>query len=219
MQRPIAIIFHRFGPYHCARLRAVATCEPVIGIEIVQKDATYPWDLIVGNQGFRRVTLFSGPTGDIPPIRELGLRLNECLDEYRPRAVAIPGWSLPYALLALSWCLKTSTPAVLLTDSTALDKRHRFVENIKRRLLSLYSAALAAGRRQIEYLRHLGFPEGAAFPGCDVVDNVHFTLSQPRDTMTGRVRPYFLACCRFIAVKNLPRLLHAYARYRRRREH
>jgi len=216
MERPIAVIFHRYGPYHCARLRAVARRGPAIGIEIVRKDAIYQWDVIERPDGFRRVTLFPEIEGNQPSLGQLRRRLYSCLDSEQPRAVAIPGWSAPYALLALSWCLHTATPAVLMSDSTRLDKPRPFVaERVKRRLLRLYSAALVGGSRHIHYCRELGFPETALRVGVDVVDNAHFTHLQPGGEAGQTALRSFLVCCRLVPVKNLPRLLEAYARYRR----
>jgi glycosyltransferase involved in cell wall biosynthesis len=215
MERPVAIIFHRFGPYHCARVRAVAAKAPVVGIEVVRKDSTYQWDVIHDARGFRRVTLFPELEGNQPSLRELRRRLYSCLEKEHPRAVAIPGWSAPYALLALNWCLHKAIPAVLMADSTVLDKRRiSLAEWVKGRLLRLYSSALTGGGRQIEYLRLLGFTETAIFPGYPVVDNAHFQAFRFPDEGGVAARSSFLVCCRFDPVKNLPRLLEAYARYR-----
>jgi glycosyltransferase involved in cell wall biosynthesis len=215
MERPIAVIFHRFGPYHCARLRALAARSPAVAIEVVRNDTAYQWDVMDDSRGFRRVTLFPELTADQPRVGDLRQRLYHCLASEQPRAVAIPGWHAPYALLALSWCLKTSTPAVLMSDSTVSDKRRTFLgERIKRKLLRLYQAGLVSGRRSTEYLLHLGFPELAVFPGCDVVDNGHFGQLQSGGEAEPGARQSFLVSCRFIPVKNLPRLLEGYARYR-----
>jgi glycosyltransferase involved in cell wall biosynthesis len=215
MKRPIGVIFHRFGPYHCARLRALADQGPAVAIEVVRKDTTYQWDVVDDSQGFRRVTLFPELMADQPRVGDLRRRLYRCLASEQPRAVAIPGWSAPYALLALSWCLKTSTPAVLMSESTVFDRRRPFLgERIKRKLLRLYQAALVGGRRHTEYLHHFGFPEVAVFPGYDVVDNAHFGRLQPGAEAELGARQSFLVSCRFIRVKNLPRLLEGYARYR-----
>src|ERR1035437_10169289 len=156
MERPIAVIFERFGPYHCARLRAFAARGPAVAIEVVQKDTTNQWDVVDATEGFRRVRLFPELTGNRPSVGELRRRLYRCLDKEQPRAVAVPGWSAPYALLALSWCHKTSTPAVLMSESTVFDRRRTFLgERIKRKLLCSYQAALVGGRLHTEYLHHL----------------------------------------------------------------
>jgi hypothetical protein len=215
MERPVAIIFHRFGPYHCARVRAVAAKVSAVGIEVVRKDSTYQWDVIHNAQGFRRVTLFPELEGNQPSLRELRRRLYSCLEKEHPRAVAIPGWSAPYALLALNWCLQRAVPAVLMSESTVLDKRRiSLAERVKGRLLRLYSSALVGGSRHAQYLHELGFPRSAMFTGYDVVDNAHFAQFESGSEGGLGAGHSFLACCRFVPVKNLPRLLQAYARYR-----
>ena len=208
-------MFHRLGPYHCARLRALAAAGPVVAIEVVRKDTTNLWDVIDNPVGFRRVRLFPELNGGCAPTGELRRRLHRCLQQERPQAVAVPGWSAPYALLVLSWCLSTQTPAVLMSESTPLDMRAAFqTDRLKRRLLRLYAAALVGGARQAEYLRQLGFPTCATFLGYDVVDNAHFERPQCGTGAAPSNRRSFLVCCRFVPVKNLGRLLAAYARYR-----
>ena len=215
IERPIAVIFYRYGPYHCARLRTLSALGPAVAVEVVRKDTIYQWDVVDCSPGFRRVTLFPEPMADQPRVGDLRRRLYRCLESEQARAVVIPGWSTPYALLALSWCLKTSTPAVLMADSTVFDKRRTFLgERIKRKLLCLYLAALVGGSHQTEYLNHLGFPELAVFPGYDVVDNAHFGRLQPGGEANRGARQSFLVSCRFVRKKNLARLLEGYARYR-----
>lgn len=212
MARPVVIIFHRFGPYHCGRLRAAAKVMPVVGVEIVIMDTTYQWDIVEYTDGFRRERLFSESDGHPPSLLELRRRLFGCLARERPRAVAVPGWSATFALLALQWCLETATPAVLMSDSTRFDKPRRLMqENIKRRLVALFSSALVGGTRHVEYLCKLGFPKSLAFSGYDVVDNDHFASATEPNV---GARESFLVCCRFIPVKNLTLLVESYARYR-----
>ena len=216
MKRPIAVIFDRFGPYHCARLRAVAAQGPVIAIEIVRKDTSYPWDVIDESVGFRRIRLFPELNGHRPTIGEFRRRLHICLGTEQPRAVAIPGWSSSHALLTLGWCLETSTPAVLMSESTIGDKRRTLsTESIKRKLLRFNQAALAGGSRHIQYLHRLGLSKASVFSGYNAVDNAHFSQMQPGPEARSATGPSFLVCCRFIPAKNLRRLLDAYAHYRR----
>ena len=65
----------------------------------------------------------------------------------------------------------------------------------------------------MEYLHLLGFPKGPVETGYDVVDNEHFSRC-PKASDSDAV-PIFLVSCRFVPVKNLKRLLIAYAAYRR----
>jgi len=102
-----------------------------------------------------------------------------------------------------------------MSDSTVLDKRRiSLAERVKGRLLRLYSSALVGGIRHAQYLHELGFPRTSIFTGYDVVDNAHFAQFQSRSEAGLGARHSFLASCRFVPAKNLPRLLQACARYR-----
>jgi glycosyltransferase involved in cell wall biosynthesis len=88
----------------------------------------------------------------------------------------------------------------------------------------LFAAALVGGAPQAAYARELGIPEEAIFPGYDAVDNAYFAEQAARVRDMAEVERarldlpvrFFLGASRFIAKKNLPRLLEAYAAYRRR---
>ena len=150
-------------------------------------------------------------------------RIENALQNCRPDAVAIPGWSDKAALAALRWCMETGTPPILMSESTALDQsRARWREWIKARIVSLCSTALVGGERHVSYLAKLGMPRKQIFIGYDVVDNDYFARSsvEIRNSKLeirkeyGLPENYFLASARFIEKKNLPTLIHAYARYR-----
>jgi glycosyltransferase involved in cell wall biosynthesis len=136
----------------------------------------------------------------------------------------IPGWATPASLIALEWCLQNQRPAVVMSESNAFDKkRYALAELVKRIVVSSFSAGLAGGQLQREYLVTLGLPRNRVFTGYDVVDNEYFARgaaevrSQKEEVRMkyGLPRNYFLASARFVPKKNLPMLIRAYARYRR----
>jgi glycosyltransferase involved in cell wall biosynthesis len=123
---------------------------------------------------------------------------------------------------------------VVMSESARGDEpRTWWKEIIKRRIVDFYSAALVGGRRHVEYLVELGMPRDRIFTGYDVVDNDYFARraieirnSHLRRGYGGQAafeiqkkyrlpENYFLASARFIEKKNLPRLVRAYAEYRR----
>jgi len=220
MHGSVAVIFNRFGPYHLARLRAAAARMRIIGIEVFGKDKTYGWEVVRGDEPFRRVTLFE-TQGDHIRRSQVQRAITELLERERPSAVAMPGWSSREALSALSWCLRFSVPAILMTDSQRHDRgRNPLGEGVKQRVVPLYSAALVAGTTQMQYTADLGMDRNRIYCGYDVLDNEHFRsgAAQARADASLRARlglppRYFLTCCRFIWQKNLPRLLEAYGRY------
>ena len=165
--------------------------------------------------------------------KQVSTRVEDALKDSAPDAVAIPGWSDNAALSALRWCAESGTPAVLMSESTALDKpRSAWREWIKRRIVDLYSTALVGGERHVDYLVRLGMRRERIFTGYDVVDNEYFRQKAEevrgptfaglrRGGQGSEVRQkyglpenYFLASARFVEKKNLPTLIRSYARYR-----
>lgn len=219
----IAILFARFGPYHVARLRALAHHHEVVGIELSGENLNYDWDA-VSVDGLQHVELFDRNHRTVPPSR-LQTTLHEVLTRTAPDAVAIPGWWDPGALAALSWCRRHDVPTVLMSDSARRDHpRTWWKEQVKGRVVRLCQSGLAAGQRHESYLRDLGMSSDRIYHGYDVVDNAHFAnraeaARQRKEALRTELDlpdAYFLTCCRFVEKKNLPFLLRAYAQYRDR---
>ena len=219
---PIAVCFHRLGPYHHARLRAANARRPLVAVEFCSVDATYAWAQVREPTDFDKVTLFDGADVDTRPRPAIRRRVAEVLARLDPSVVVVPGWSHPAALAALEWSSSRRRPAVLMSESTAHDERRRWWrEAVKRRIVAVGSAALAAGAPQSAYLRALGLRSDAVFSGYDAVDNAYFAdrAAQARDraeaerARLGLPERFFLASARFVAKKNLVRLVRACARY------
>jgi 1,2-diacylglycerol 3-alpha-glucosyltransferase len=219
----IAVIFHRLGPYHWARLNSIGALLPTLGVELFGETSDYGWDKISGRSAFQRVTAFSGGNNGAERPTDLVRRIHQILDEYHPDVVAIPGWSEKGALAALSWCLKKAKPVVVMSDSQVSDEPRLWPkEMIKGRLVQMCSTGLAGGIRHADYLAALGLAREHIFIGYDVVDNDHFAAGSDaarRDAVNQRRQlnlpdNYFFTCSRFITKKNLRRLLEAYDGYR-----
>lgn len=218
-----AFLFHRFGPYHHARLRAVQREVEVVGVEMCAVDATYAWAKEAPAQSFRQVTLFQDRDVVHEGGSEIVRRVRAALDEIAPAVVAIPGWADRAGLAALIWCLSRGVPAVIMSESSHLDgPRVWWKESLKRRVVHLCQAGLVGGSPHRDYMVRLGMPAERIFVGYDAIDNEHFERGarqvrandgQMRRQL-GLPERFFLASSRFIAKKNLPGLLHGYARYR-----
>jgi 1,2-diacylglycerol 3-alpha-glucosyltransferase len=219
----LCILFWRLGPYHHARLRAAGQQGQVTAVELTGIDDIYAWDTIDGADSFQRETLFS-ESGDSPKqVAEIRRRMFAALDRIQPDVVAIPGWSFPDALAALSWSIQAGKPTVLMSESQGRDhRRNRLKESVKRRIVQLNSAGLVGGASHVDYLCDLGMQRDHIFTGYDVVDNDHFCNGAAAARANapevrcrlGLPERYFLASSRFIEKKNLPRLLNAFAMYR-----
>ena len=224
MNSGIAIVFHRFGPYHVARLKAAAGHFRVLAIEESAHTSEYDWNEVTGENEFQRLTLVRrGEVSGGLLAREIARRVRVALARHRPGAIAIPGWSDPAALAALAWGLENEVPVIVMSESTAFDeRRHAWKEAVKSKIVRLCSAALVGGTPHAEYLAKLGLRGEWIFTGYDAVDNDYFAIGAEAaraDEAAVRLRcnlppRYFLASSRFVEQKNLPVLLSAYATYR-----
>ena len=222
---PIAVLVHRLGPYHHARLCGLTMADRVVAVEFSTVDRNYAWERIDERTAFHKITLFPNVDVDTRPSATVRRRVIEVLQGLRPKVVAIPGWSDRISLMALSWCRDSGVPAVVMSDSTVHDEVRRiWKEAIKRRIVKQFSAGFVAGGPHVEYLTSLGMPKNRIFTGYDVVDNQYFS-SGARYAISCCIakraehdlpKNYFLASSRFIRQKNLPRLLKGFAEYRRR---
>ena len=174
--------------------------------------------------GFQRTTLLEQTTSNGADVGLLVTGLDQVLTTFRPEAVAIPGWSSRAAILALRWCVRKRVPAILMSESQAIDAARRPIkERVKRTCLRAFSAAIVGGRSHREYLVRLGMAVDCVFLGYDAVDNEHFArgaaIARANATEVRKKLPlpdrYFLASNRFVPKKNLPLLLRAYAEYRK----
>ena len=168
----VAVLFERLGPYHHARLNATGRQMRVFGLEACGVENTYAWEKVEGAASFTRLTLTERHSQNASWRKELHRQTWKALDETKPQAVAIPGWASTEALSALSWCLRTNTPAIMMSESTEWDERRKpLKEWVKRRLVGLCSAALVGGTPHADYLKKLGLPPERVFLGYDAVDN------------------------------------------------
>ena len=220
----VAVLFDRFGPYHVARLVAAARRVPLVGIEVFGESAEYAWDRVDSGARFDRITLFPDADAGTVPRADVRHAVCDALERIRPAAVALPGWAHPAALAGLSWCLRRAVPAVVMSESNAWDEpRDARRESLKRRVVAQCRAGLVGGDGHRDYLAALGLPRESIFLGYDAVDNGHFAAgaaaaradAAATRASLGLPARYWLASARFVAKKNLPRLLQAWSGYRR----
>src|SRR5512132_2218159 len=219
----VAVVFHHIGPYHHARLNAAPDRLSVTGIEWSAKgyDA---WGAAATPAQYHKVSLFPEARHDHLDKAELRCAFWAALEQTSPDVVAVNGWNNFGSLIAASCCVRRRIPMVVMSESSRQDEpRTWWKESIKRRIVGLYSAAFIGGQRHVEYLAELGMPRERIFTGYDVVDN-HFFRQKAEEVRSQRsqVRQkyalpenYFLASARFVEKKNLPKLIRAYAEYRR----
>ena len=104
----LAVIIHRMGPYHIARLNAAGRVaarhgRTVFGIEIAGDDATYAWQKTAGEDAFERCCLFQDATYETLDRKRIRTALVQALDSISPDAVALPGWAFAEVTAGLTW--------------------------------------------------------------------------------------------------------------------
>lgn len=226
----ICLQWPRFGPYHLARLNAVAAYfaprgVEVVGIETAGRDATYDWRIEADTGAFRRECVFPDKSFDDLSPRVMHAGVMAALERLAPDAMAINSYAFPDARASLEWCVRNGRQSVVLTDSKEDDApRRAWRERVKRIVVNQFDAALVAGTPQRAYYRKLGFPNERIFIGCDTVDNDYFEqASREAAQRPERYRhlpglddpaPFFVSVNRFLPIKNLHGLLDAYRLYR-----
>ena len=223
-----AVCFTNFGPYHLARLRALAarlnaTGDRLIGYEVAGSEHKYPWRHFRRDEPFEWTTLFPDRTLETIARGECRAAILEALERDRPDAVGSVGYVRPESMAAARWARRRGLPTILMSESQAIDRPHLWwKELIKRRRLRLFDAALVGGPTHRDYLVQLGMPPAHIALGYNAVDNDDFARNAMmwRQHPAGRAdlglpdAPYFLTVCRFVHEKNLFRLIKAFARYR-----
>ena len=137
----ILVIFDNFGPYHIARLAALARHCDLTAIELCAKSLEYAWEP-AERTPFRRVTLRDASMG----------QLQQALETASPDVVFVPGWSDAGALATLVWADSHRVPAVVMSDSQEIDYPRMFwKEQIKRWTLASAAGLLVAGCMHRDY--------------------------------------------------------------------
>ncbi len=223
----VSVCFTNFGPYHLARLRALAARlagrgDRLIAYEVAGTERAYPWTRRRREEAFDWITLFPDRVLETIEPEECRSAMIGALDEHRPDALGIVGYARPESMAAARWASRNRRATILMSESQAIDRtRVWWKELVKRRRVRLFDAAVVGGPTHRDYLVQLGMPEGGIALGYNAVDNDFFARAAGRwrDDPRGRDglpdAPYFLTVCRFVAEKNLVRLIDAFARYRR----
>jgi len=209
------------GPYHIARATALAAETDLTVIEFAAVQKLYGWTIDRSKLPFGIVTLSNG-TWEEQSIPALAKACWKNLERIRPNQLVIPGYANPIALVIALWGCFRRVPRILMTESTAIDRRrHAWKEKLKSVLINaLYDGVSFGGKPQLRYLEQLRFPAAKTAPFYNVVDNKFFSTSaecvratrQPSDfSLPSR---YFLYVGRLAPEKNVATLLRAFAAYR-----
>jgi glycosyltransferase involved in cell wall biosynthesis len=219
-QTRVALVWPRFIENHVDRCIAAARRldgqAEVIAIEVASNSNEYSAFSPSGGTGeARKLTLFPGRTfDDVPAWRSFWAVLRSVFG-CRTVCIGVPYSRLEFVLLAGILRL-LGKQVVLMCDSKFDDSLRSSVFEFAKGLgLSCFSAVIVAGSRGRDYFHFLGFRRRPILFGYDTVDNARIredaaSLSLPVPNFAERD---FVFVGRFIAVRNLPLLINAFARY------
>jgi 1,2-diacylglycerol 3-alpha-glucosyltransferase len=226
----VVVIFINIGSYHAVRLRAAhSACQQkgwsFTAVQVTDDTLEHPWGNLENEMTFPLKTLL--PKDHTSTPIEITAKLANVLDHLQPNVVVIPGWGFSVSHAALSWCQRHKVPTIVMSETKWDDEQRQWwKEQLKFWLwIRKFNAALVGGKLHRDYLIKLGFPQLRIFQGYDVVDNDYFAKHAQAarlDPSAARERqpqipakPYFIAVTRLLKRKNVPRLLEAFADYRK----
>ena len=101
-------------------------------------------------------------------IKSVGFRkvdnpsVSSALDRFKPDAVIVYGYAQMTQLRALGWCIRSRTPALMITDTNAVTKRFAVKAFVRalllRRLFARVSGFLTVGDQNERALEEMGVP-------------------------------------------------------------
>ena len=225
-----AVCFTNFGPYHLARLRALASGlrkrgDGLIAYEVAGREQTYPWQRPQKAEPFDWISLFPDRVLETLTPADCVTAIVRALDRDQPDALGIVGYARPESMAMARWARRNRQTAILMSESQMIDRpRTWWKELIKQRRLRFFDAALVGGPSHRDYLIELGMPADLITLGYNAVDNAFYRNQadiwrrHPEGRRDLPAVPFFLSVCRFAAEKNIIRLIEAFARYRDRTE-
>ena len=222
----ISLLVSVLAPYAIARFRALHSLR-VFDSEVLalgRSEYIREWKLPT-HEGINFPYVEAVPDRCVEDVRPRALRqaLVAYLSERDPDVVVVAGYGDRVLRAGLIWAIRRKKIAVLVSDSTFLDKpRFWGLERLKSILVRRCDAAFVSGERAAHYLSMLKMPVHRIWRRVDVVDNDWFSIrAEEARVHDVKIRDryalpprYFLYVGRFAPEKNLLRLLEAFASYR-----
>jgi glycosyltransferase involved in cell wall biosynthesis len=216
----LAVLFEDFGPYHVARIDALAVAarevgSTVVGVRFRRESITYQWSPCELRIAVSRTLLPDGKRRF--ETSRIVLAWCRVLREERVDIAFIPSYSPAVNALCLLTARIMGVRCVMMNDSWAATERaNGLTLAVKRMLLRLYDGALVAGVRHRDHFVRHGMDPTMIELGFDAVDNDFFSVGTDRIRaasvrMGGLPSRYILNVGRMIPVKNLATLIDAYA--------
>lgn len=222
----LGFLLRRVELYHPARLNALAELCDRRGVRLEVAETTsrvlnHPAERNPSNWQFNFRTLDrkdgksrSGGKGPDPKEQVLAW-----LESFSPRVICFIGYSSPVMRTAARWARSKTAASVLISSTTELDRRRRFIlESVKGWWVRRYvDAAFTCGARSWAYLKSLGVPGHLVWRSGNAVDNEWWAKScaEAKGSCSSERSKSFLYVGRLAAEKNVDTLIRAYAQYRK----
>jgi glycosyltransferase involved in cell wall biosynthesis len=216
------VLTRQIGHYHDARFRAAAARLGNLSVLSLANEGGFRHFLARDPGGYAIDRLFPDRKAYEAAVTsgELVGSVAAALDRLAAETVVVSGWAAPESFAAIRWARDNRVPLVIMSESQADDAvRRRLREALKSRIVALCDAALVGGPPHCDYMTALGLPAARIHLGYDAVDNEHFARGADAArhgakhfrAKYGLPDRYILASARFVAKKNLPALVQAYA--------
>ncbi len=217
----IAILTRQIGHYHRARFQAAAALAERLTVIDMTNEGGFPGFVTAEHVSCEVVQVYSSRAQyEAAGGGRIRRAVIAVLGSVLPDVVVISGWASAESFAALLWARARQKGVVVMSESGADDgPRSPWREYIKSRVLRYCDAALVGGLTHQKYVVRLGLSGERVMRGYDVVDNQHFRNGAAKARSRGREERrrlglperYMLASCRFIAKKNIPTLVSAFA--------
>ena len=225
MNNNIAILFSDFGPYHVARIEALADAlnkqgDQLFAYRFAESSTTYGWKPVVPANA-TVVTLGSAEPSGAKDAFTLAMALRRSLKKNKIKKIFLPSYSPLPNMLCVFGAKLAGCKLILMNESWRLTERASFFGKlVKHFLVRQFSSALVGGNPQKEYACDYGQHPEKVFLGYDVVDVNYFAKQAARWHAAAPAQlpvpnlpdRYFLNLGRFVTKKNIPTLIKAYAR-------
>ena len=123
MLETYVILYLNLGPYHVARLRALASTLPgLVAVQVANTQNLYPWQSSKAAKQFQHVTLFDRTFESISSAEQVKA-VRRALDDIKPSAIMVAGYYDPAMRAAARWGKKYGAPLIMTTTTTVMDKR------------------------------------------------------------------------------------------------
>jgi 1,2-diacylglycerol 3-alpha-glucosyltransferase len=199
----LCILLHQIGPYHHARLNALAREFDVLAIEIRATSTEYYWTgLDHGECNYTAVRAYAN------------IGVNSVFEQYRIDLFLTYGWNETEYLYTLLYAKKKRIPVFSASD-TFFEKKSRsyLLEYIKKYVIKSFDGFLVAGSKSMDYIYKYDSQASIQTP-FDVVDNALFFGQNTKERKNNNLPSCYILCvARFIWEKNLLVMLKAYSDY------